>query len=58
MPPSRLIKNIRMKLSGDGTLIGKHLHVINFAFTLLDEGEKAYSYEGNHCLAIFKEKED
>ena len=47
-----------MKLSGDGTSIAKCLHVLNFVFTLLDEGEKAYSYEGNHCLAIFKEKED
>ena len=51
-------KSIRVKLSGDGTSIGKCLHVINFTFTLLDEGEKAYSYEGNHCLAIFKEQED
>ena len=43
-----------MKLSGDGTSIGKRLHVINFMFTFLDEGEKAY---WNHCLAIFKEQE-
>ena len=50
-------KKIRVKLSGDGTSIGKRLHVINFTFTLLDEGAKAYSYEGNHCLAIFKEQE-
>ena len=28
----------RVKLSGDGTNIGKRLHVINFTFTLLDEG--------------------
>ena len=32
--------------------IGKRLHVINFTYTLLDEGDKAYSYEGNHPLAI------
>ena len=44
-------------MSGDGTSIGKRLHVINFTFTLLDEGDKAYSYEGNHSLAIFKEQE-
>ena len=31
--------------------------MVNFGFTLLDEGSKAYSAEGNHCLAIFKEPE-
>ena len=46
-----------MKLSGDGTSIGKRLHVVNFTSTLLDEGDKAYSYEGNHSLAIFKDQE-
>ena len=45
-----------MKLTGDGTNIGKH-HV-NFAFTLLDEGDAAYSASGNHCIAILKESED
>ena len=48
---------MRVKLTGDGTKIGKHLHVVNFGFTLLDEGDKAYSPAGNHCLAIFKEPE-
>ena len=33
------------------------MHVVNFGFTLLDEGSKAYSAEGNHFLAIFKEPE-
>lgn len=46
-----------MKLTGDGMNIGKRLHVVNFGFALLDEGDKAYSSEGNHCLAIFKEPE-
>ena len=35
-----------MKLTGDGTNIGKHLHVVNFGFILLDEGEQAYSAAG------------
>ena len=35
-------------------LIGKRLHVINITYTLLDEGDKAYSFEGNHLLAIFR----
>ena len=47
-----------MKLSGDGTNIGKRLHVINFTFTLLDEGSVAYGYEGNHTLAVLKEPEN
>ena len=48
---------VRVKLTGDGTNIGKRLHVVNFGFTILDEGDKAYSAAGNHCLAIFKEPE-
>ena len=31
-------RKVRVKLSGDGTQIGKHLHVVNFTFTLIDEG--------------------
>ena len=38
-------------------ILGKRLHVINFTFTLLDEREKAYSYEGNHPLDIFRAPE-
>ena len=34
--------------------MGKHLHVINFTFTILDKGRKA---EGNYSLAIFREQE-
>ena len=47
---------IKVKLTGDGTNIGKHLHVVNFAFTILDEGDAAYSASGNHCIAILKVK--
>ncbi len=55
--PFKLSKKVQVKLSGDGTKIGKRLRVVNFTFTLLDEGSKAYSFEGNHILAIFKEPE-
>ncbi len=51
-------KTVRVKLSGDGTNIGKRLHVVNFGFTILDEGDRAYSAAGNHCIAIFKEPEN
>ena len=51
-------KKIRVKLSGDGTTIEKRLHVFSFTYTILDEGVKAYSYEGNHPLAIYCEHEN
>ena len=54
----RTEQKIRVKLSGDGTNIGKRLHVINFTFTLLDEGSKAYSSDGNHVIAILKDEEN
>ena len=43
-------------MTGDGTNVGKRLHVVNFSFTILDE-DNACSALGNHCLAIFKEPE-
>ena len=50
-------RTVNVKLSGDGTNIGKRLHVVNFTFTLLEVGSLAYSCEGNHTLAIFKDEE-
>ena len=49
---------IQVRLSGDGANIGKGLHVINVTFTILDEGTKAMSCDGNHLVAIIKESED
>ena len=49
---------ICVKLSGDGTNVGKRLHVINMSFTILDEDSKAMSADGNHVVAIIKEPED
>ena len=46
-------KKLRVKLTGDGTNIGKRLQVVAFAFTILEEGQKAYGASGNHCIAIF-----
>ena len=45
-------KTVNVKLSEGGTNISKKLHVVNFTFTLLEEGQLAYSSEGNHTLAI------
>ena len=44
----------RVKLTGDGTQIGRGFTVVNVAFTILEEGEKAHSAAGNHCIGIFK----
>lgn len=55
--PFRSNNKIHVKLSGDGTNIGKRLHVVNFTFTVLEEGALAYSCEGNHTLAIIKDEE-
>ena len=49
---------IQVRLSGDGANIGNRLHVINVTFTILDEGKKAMSSDGNHLVAIIKESED
>lgn len=51
-------KRVRVKLSGDSTYIGQHLHVVNFTFIILDEGRKAFSVEGkNYGLAIIQAEE-
>ena len=50
-------RTLRVKLSGDGTNVGKRLHLINFTFTLLDEGSSVHSSQGNHILAVLKEPE-
>ena len=51
--PFQTSGTIRINLSGDGTKIGKRLHVVNFTFTRA----KRHTYEGNHALAIFQVEE-
>ena len=45
---------IRVKLTGDGTQIARGLTVVNIAFTILEEGQRACSASGNHSIAILK----
>ena len=52
-PSANFITTKKNPVTGDGTNIEKHLHVVNFGFTLLVEGDLA----GNHCVAIIKEPE-
>ena len=56
--PFCIQQKVRVKLSGDGTWVGKRLHLVNFTFTLLEEGSAAHSHEGNHALVIFKTDEN
>ena len=49
---------VRIKLSGDGTNVGKHLHVKDVTFTILEEGAQAMSAEGNHLVTVIKVRED
>ena len=58
-PDARFVREraLHVKLSGDGTKIGKRLHIVNFTFTLLQEGSAAHSSQGNHFLAVMKEPE-
>ena len=49
---------IRVKLKGDGTQIARGLSVVNFAFTILEEGGQECSVKGNHTITILKVSED
>ena len=51
-------ETIRVKLTGDGTYIAKHIHVVNMAFTILNEGPLASSPTGNHSIAIMQVPEN
>ena len=44
-------KKVKVKLTGDGTNIGKHLHVVPL------QSWMKVILPGNHCIAIFKEAE-
>ena len=44
---------IDIKLSGDGTCVGRNLHVLNFTFTLVNQTQ-ASSVAGHHTIAILE----
>ena len=50
-------ETIKVKVSGDGTNIGKRINVVNITFTILNEKQLAMSEKGNYILAIIKEAE-
>lgn len=45
-------ETIKIKLSGDGTNIGKRLTVVNFTFTILNEKEVAMGEKGITYLPL------
>lgn len=53
-PPNQL----NIKLSGDGTNVGRKNTFVVVSLTILEEGQKAKTSKGNHILAIIKGKED
>jgi hypothetical protein len=50
-------ETIKIKLSGDGTNIGKQMSVVNITFTILNEKKMAMSEKGNYILAVIKASE-
>jgi len=42
--------SFKIKLTGEGTRIARGYNIVNFAFTIVNEGEKAYSVLGNYTL--------
>jgi len=47
---------INIKLSGDGTCVGRNFHVLNFTFTQVNETQ-ASSVAGHHTIAILELRE-
>jgi hypothetical protein len=45
---------IHVKLGADGTNIGRNLKLLNFTFTLINEGQKSKGASGNYTLGIFE----
>ena len=49
---------IKVKISGDGTNIGKRLKLENVTYTILNEKDAAMNDKGNYVLAIIKTTEN
>ena len=51
-------ETLQIKLSGDGTRIGKRLQLFNFTYSIINEGKCAATEKGNYILAIVRTKDD
>ena len=52
------VTTIKVKLSGDGTNIGKRLKLENVTYTILNEKDAAMNEKGNYVLAIITTTEN
>ncbi|CAH3150161.1 unnamed protein product, partial [Pocillopora meandrina] len=52
------VTTTKVKLSGDGTNIGKRLKLENVTYTILNEKDAAMNEKGNYVLAIIKKTEN
>ena len=64
MQVERLLRNrlisgniLKIKLTGDGTRVGKHLQLLNISYCIINE-EVAATEKGNYVLAVIKIKEN
>jgi hypothetical protein len=56
--PDFLGNKIKIKLSGDGTQIGRVLKIINITFTIVSDPKKCKTAKGNYTLGIIIGKEN
>ena len=49
---------IKIKVSGDGTRVGKRLQLLNVTYTIINEEKIAMSEKGNYVVAVIKTKDD
>lgn len=47
------VNKLDIKLSGDGTQIGKKLNLVQFSCTIIQEGSICKTSQGNHLVALF-----
>jgi hypothetical protein len=54
-----VIKPIRLRLAGDGTVVGKRLKILNFTFACLNDEQNCKTANGNYTIGIWEiENED
>ena len=49
---------LKIKLTGDGTRIGKHIQLLNISCCIINDGEIAATERGSYVLAIIKTKDN
>ena len=50
--------HVRVKITGDGTVVSRSLHVVVIAFSLMVDEEIPTSPNGNHAIALINATED